>query len=95
MQLEVECQLTAFQLKPQSALLVPREAACQLGQAKRGLDWLSTDLQSNPSPMNEETKTLSLYWNWASMVPYVLMYPAIVETSDHKYCLSRLIRREK
>jgi len=32
------------------------ESGCQLGHAKRGLDWLSTDRQPNPSPMNVETK---------------------------------------
>jgi hypothetical protein len=72
---------TANQLKPQSTLTELNELGCQFGQANRGFDWDSTPLQSNPSPTNVETNTLLLYINWADWVPYLLMYPAMVETS--------------
>ena len=64
---------TASQLKPQSTLVEFNETVCQLGQANKGLDWDSTLRQSNPSPMNVETKTFPLYVNCADLEPNLLM----------------------
>ena len=64
---QIADQLTPFQLKPQLRPLAPaKDAACQLGHAKRALDCAATAAQSTtPSPLKVETKTSPLYVNCA------------------------------